>query len=200
MVKETENWTEYDMSNPEEKAMADKAIKKMIEEAKPKKKSTSKKTKTTKKPATKKTVKKTTKKTTNKSGKSTVGRPTVMTKTVVSKLEEGFAKGLTDVEACLYANISKQSLYDYCKLHPEFTDRKEELKHQPRMKAKLIISDKLEAKDDYNARWYLERKAKDEFSTRQEVEQETHQINYSSTEWDQKSPEELKKAQEELLK
>lgn len=119
---------------------------------------------------------------TKKKKKSNAWRPTVMTESVVNKLEEGFSKGLTDVEACLYANISKQSLYDYCKLHPEFTDRKEELKQQPKMKAKLIINDKLDEKDDYNARWYLETKGKDEFSKKVENVNENTNLNKDVTE------------------
>lgn len=119
---------------------------------------------------------------TKKKKKSNAWRPTVMTESVVNKLEEGFSKGLTDVEACLYANISKQSLYDYCKLNPEFTDRKEELKQQPKMKAKLIINDKLDEKDDYNARWYLETKGKDEFSKKVENINENTNLNKDVTE------------------
>lgn len=119
---------------------------------------------------------------TKKKKKSNAWRPTVMTESVVNKLEEGFSKGLTDVEACLYANISKQSLYDYCKLNPEFTDRKEELKQQPKMKAKLIINDKLDEKDDYNARWYLETKGKDEFSKKVETINENTNLNKDVTE------------------
>jgi len=102
--------------------------------------------------------------------KNPVGRPTVMTELAIGKLEDGFKKGFTDLEACLNANISKDALYDYIKLNPEFSDRKELLKQQPRMKAKEIIYSKLEENDDYNARWYLERKAKDEFSLKTEID------------------------------
>ena len=102
--------------------------------------------------------------------KSNAWRPTVMTKEVVCKLEEWFTMWFTDVEACLYADISKASLYEYCKLNPEFTDRKELLKEQPKMKAKANITKKIEEWDDYNSRWYLERKAKNEFSLKVETD------------------------------
>lgn len=42
------------------------------------------------------------------------GRPTKMTQGTVKKLEEAFLRGLSDEEACLYADISKPTLYDYC--------------------------------------------------------------------------------------
>lgn len=99
-----------------------------------------------------------------------VGRPTVMTTETVQKLEYGFLKGLTDEQCCLYADISKQALYDYCHAHPEFTDRKEMLKHQPSIKAKINIAEGIESGDVDLSKWYLERKAKDEFSTKQQIE------------------------------
>ena len=104
------------------------------------------------------------------SPKNLWGRPTVMTPEVIAKLELGFSMWFTDNEACLYAEISKDSLYDYCKKYPKFSERKELLKDQPKLKAKLNIHTKLEEWDDFNSRWYLERKSKDEFSLKQEID------------------------------
>ena len=61
--------------------------------------------------------------------KSNAGRPTVMTKDTIAKLEEAFKCGASDLEACFYADISKDSLYNYQKKHPEFIERKEALKN-----------------------------------------------------------------------
>ena len=97
------------------------------------------------------------------------GRPTVMTPEMVNKLEEGFLKGLSDAECCLFAGISKQTLYDYCAKHPEFTDRKEDLKKQPAIQAKMNILEALNDGDKDISKWYLERKNKDEFSLKQEI-------------------------------
>lgn len=90
------------------------------------------------------------------------GRPTVMTPEVIRKLEDAFAMGCSDLEACLVADISKSTLYDYQVLHPEFVERKEKLKETPVLKARQTILDNLD--DPNNAKWYLERKRKDEFS------------------------------------
>jgi len=98
------------------------------------------------------------------------GRPTLMTESLVNKLEEGFMIGLTDREACLYVNISHQTLYNYCEKHPEFVDRKEILKDSPRIKAKLNIDNALKEKDKDISKWYLERKSKAEFSLKTEVD------------------------------
>ena len=95
-----------------------------------------------------------------------IGRPTVVTDEVLKKLEYVFALGGTDKEACFYANISHQTLYSYQEKHPEFTERKEELKNNPVLKAKETIMKSL--KDPKIAQWYLERKTPD-FKPRQDV-------------------------------
>ena len=98
------------------------------------------------------------------------GRPTVMTAETLNKLEYGFLRGMNDLECCLYADISRQTLYDYCNKHPEFADRKETLKKKPSIQAKLNITEAIENGDVDLSKWYLERRNKDEFSTKQEME------------------------------
>ena len=102
--------------------------------------------------------------------KNKVGRPTVMTETVLEKLTYAFSKGLSDREACLYADINPDTLYNYCKAHPEFAERKELLKEQPKIKAKFNITEQIDNGDSEMSKWYLERKAKDEFSTKQTID------------------------------
>lgn len=102
--------------------------------------------------------------------KSNAGRPTVMTKETVAKLEYGFSKGLSDVQACLFAGINRTTLHRYCEENPEFRNRKEELKNNPSMKAKLVITEAIDNGDRDIAKWYLERKEKAEFSTKLEQE------------------------------
>lgn len=92
-----------------------------------------------------------------------------MTPETIGKLEYGFSCGLSDREACLYANINPDTLYEYCKKHPEFSERKELLKEQVKMQAKLNLASSISSGDEKASEWYLERKAKDEFSTKTEV-------------------------------
>lgn len=99
--------------------------------------------------------------------KKLMGRPTVMTESVVNKLIEVFAIGGTDEEACYYADISKQTLYDYQKIHPDFVDRKEALKERPILKARQTV---VKALDDPNYAFkYLEKKRKKEFGVSLEL-------------------------------
>lgn len=97
-----------------------------------------------------------------------VGRPLAIDKTVLSKLEEAFLIGATDKEACLVANISMATLYRYCEENPEFRDRKEELKDTPKYAARKNVIKALGEGDKNMSQWYLERKAKEEFSQRTE--------------------------------
>lgn len=96
-----------------------------------------------------------------------VGRQTKMDKLTVKKLNEAFAFGCTDEEACFYSDISKQTLYNYQKNHPEFIDQKEALKQRPILLARQSVISGL-TNDPNLALKFLERKKKDEFSLRQE--------------------------------
>ena len=98
------------------------------------------------------------------------GRPTVMTDEIVGKLEYGFMKGLNVTECCHYADISRTAFYDYLEKNPEFTDRIEELKSSPSTRAKLNVVEAIENGDTDISRWWLERRNKEEFSAKQEVE------------------------------
>lgn len=95
------------------------------------------------------------------------GRPTVMTAKILERLRQAFAIGCTDEEACAFADIAPRTFYDYQKANPEFLQEKEALKQKPILKAKKTIEQSLD--DPKNAQWYLERKKKDEFSTRNEL-------------------------------
>lgn len=91
-----------------------------------------------------------------------------MTPETINKLEEIFALGGTDQEACFYADISHQTLYNYQEKCPEFVDRKEALKLRPILMARRTVVENITESYD-NAMDYLSRKRKAEFSNRQEV-------------------------------
>jgi hypothetical protein len=97
-----------------------------------------------------------------------MGRPTVMTPEVIAKLEEAFAWGCTDIEACLWADIAPATLYQYQEKNPEFTERKEELKETPIMLARQSVLRGMKNNPELALK-FLERKAKKEFSLRSEL-------------------------------
>jgi hypothetical protein len=61
---------------------------------------------------------------------SNAGRPTVMTKEVLQKLEQAWNIGATDRIACASAGIAESTLYNYLVEHPEYVEVKEHCKSQ----------------------------------------------------------------------
>lgn len=106
-----------------------------------------------------------------------VGRPSKVTKDVLRKLEKAFAIGCTDKEACVYADISEAVLYAYQKNHPEFKERKDQLKETPILRARTKIVESIE--DDVKvAQWYAERKKPDEFAQQKQISiDHTHKLD-----------------------
>jgi len=95
------------------------------------------------------------------------GRPPVITKEVLQKLEDAFSNSLPDKEACLYAGISPGTLYNYQLQNPEFVERKEQLKLTPNLAARKTI---VNALGDINtAKWWME-KRDPEFGNKVKVE------------------------------
>lgn len=101
-----------------------------------------------------------------------IGRPTAMTEEVIRKLEDGFLKGFTDREACLFAGIAPSTLYKYCEENPDFSERKELLKEQIKMRAKDNIATAINTGDKTLSQWYVERRDPD-FNPKQQIDHTT---------------------------
>ncbi|MFA5729687.1 MAG: hypothetical protein WC938_00445 [Candidatus Paceibacterota bacterium] len=96
------------------------------------------------------------------------GRKHKIDKIILRKLEEVFALGGTDEEACLYADIGKSTLYDYQNENPEFSERKHLLKQRPILLARQEVINGLKGNPELALK-YLERRKKDEFGLRHEI-------------------------------
>jgi len=86
-----------------------------------------------------------------------MGRPTVVTPEVLEKLKEAFLLGCTDGEACLFADISVPTLYNYQASNPGFLELKEQWKENPFILARQTINKGLRTDHDHALR-YMERK------------------------------------------
>jgi hypothetical protein len=95
------------------------------------------------------------------------GRKTVMTAETLAKLRNAFLMDCTEEEACFIAKIDHATLWRYKQSHPEFCKDIEACKKNPVLKARATIYKNLD--NPKIAKWYLEHKAKDEFSTKQEI-------------------------------
>lgn len=104
-------------------------------------------------------------------GKNATGRPESMTPAVIAKLKQAFALGMNEKDACYYAEISDDTLRRYKKDHKEFCVSIERLQAKPVMKAYAVIDNALNSSDINTARWLLERKRKDDFTTKTEIVQ-----------------------------
>lgn len=122
------------------------------------------------------------------------GRPTIMTPETIQKLEYAFMMGCTDAEACLYAEIGKSTLYLYQENNPEFIERKEQLKDNLKLRSRFNLGESITVERDVdNSKWYLERKAKNEFSTKveQDVTSKGQEIKNATTVLLSKIPQEI---------
>lgn len=99
--------------------------------------------------------------------KSNAGQPTVMTEKTLRLLQEAFEWGCTDREACLHAQIAQSTLYSYQLVNKEYVEWKEAWKDRPTIMARKSVVGAL-PKDPELSLKYLERKKKDEFSTKSE--------------------------------
>jgi len=96
------------------------------------------------------------------------GRKTVKSEEIIRKIEECAALGSSIEEIAFYAGIHRATLYRWMAEDQELKDRIEELQERPILKARQTIVKSLD--DPEQAKWYLERKRKNEFSTKSEVE------------------------------
>jgi hypothetical protein len=93
---------------------------------------------------------------------SNMGRPTVMTEFNLRKLEQAFMFDCTVSEACLYADISRDTYYAFIQKYPDFSDRFKALRLIPVIIARITVVAGLTY--DFNlAMWYLKAKRPEEF-------------------------------------
>ena len=85
----------------------------------------------------------------------------------VNKLEEAFSIGADIPAACYFANISKQTYYNWINDNKELKEEFDRLREKPVMRAYRTVSDDLNKSE--TAKWFLERKRRNEFAPRQEV-------------------------------
>ena len=89
---------------------------------------------------------------------------------------EAWENGLSDREAAFRATlkgdqeVSAEEIRIWCKEYPEVGELKANLHSALCIEAKLTVADYLKTeKDIKTAKWYLERKAPEEFSTKQAI-------------------------------
>ena len=101
------------------------------------------------------------------------GRPETITPEIEDKMIGFFKMGLNDEEVCEQTGVAPSVLYSHQNRHKEFLERKRLAKTNLVANARRELFAGLRSKDEKirvdTAKWILERRAKNEFSTRQEI-------------------------------
>lgn len=109
--------------------------------------------------------------------RKTIGRPTKYSEQIVREFERAFRIGMTEQKACYYVGVNPDTFYDWKKKKSEFSERIERAKLYMRIKASQIITKAIiNDKDLKAAQWWLERKYRDEFNTKDTQEKNDHQV------------------------
>lgn len=105
-----------------------------------------------------------------------VGRPQKIDDKTLEKLENCFAQGFTNQEACLTVGISYKTLWRYEQENPEFQERKKLLKSNITIRAKKALMKSLPERPDLALK-VLERFQPEEYSDKSKNDGQANKIN-----------------------
>lgn len=111
---------------------------------------------------------------------------TKLTPEVIKELEKYFTYGLTDEQACYKVGIGTTTFYNYCRENPEFADKRNILKDDVIINAKILVAEKIKDKDEsFTKMVYTQEKMKERANVKvnlgveKEEEEEVHAKNIS---------------------
>jgi len=130
---------------------------------------------------------------------SQVGRPEVITKDTVLKLEQAYQNGFSVMRACQLSGISRSTYYKHLKEQPEFSDKMTLAQQYPAEVARQSIVKAISNGDIGAAKWWLERKAKDEFGVKADIQLATDVQEVSSLDYIKEIAEAIREANKEKL-
>jgi len=94
-----------------------------------------------------------------------VGRPPVVTKIIVQKIEQALRDGFSIEKTCYLSGISRSTFYDHLHSDPDFSDKIQLAQAWATERAKQVVIKEIGKGNLKAAQWWLERKARQEFST-----------------------------------
>jgi hypothetical protein len=92
------------------------------------------------------------------------GRPTVMTKATVQKLEAALRDGFSVDMACHVSGIGRSTYYQHLQSDPDFTDKMALAQDWITQRAKQVVAQAIDNNDLKAAQWWLERRARADFA------------------------------------
>lgn len=105
------------------------------------------------------------------------GRPTVMTKATVQKLEQALRDGFSVDMACYTSGVSRSTYYNHLTSNPEFMYKMTLAQSYPTERAKQVVVQAIDKGDLKMATWWLERKLRAEFSINQPLNVQQAPVN-----------------------
>ena len=124
------------------------------------------------------------------------GRPTVLTANVVSILVSSFQSGMSVREACWQSVISRETYYSRLRSDEQFADTMARAQASATVDARKVVVEAIKNGDLSASRWWLEKKAPDEFGRNPKVDIED--TSKEENQFAAMSEEELDKFTEEL--
>ena len=112
------------------------------------------------------------------------GRPRVIDASIVVLLDCAFLNYATIEQACLFADISRESFYNWLAMNPTYRDRIELLKQNLGLRARLSVMRGLKFDSDLALK-VLERTEPAEFSLKQTL---THNVEFTGISLDKPKP------------
>jgi arylamine N-acetyltransferase len=95
---------------------------------------------------------------------NSTGRPTVINKATVQKLEQALKDGFSVARACSLSGISRSTYYAHLQTDTDFMDKMELSQAWATERAKQVVIQAIDKGDLKAAQWWLERKSRSEFS------------------------------------
>lgn len=105
------------------------------------------------------------------------GRPTVMTKATVQKLEAALRDGFSVGMACHVSGVGRSTYYQHLQSDPEFADKMELAQDWTTQRAKQVVAQAIDKGDLKMATWWLERRARAEFAANPPAQSQQNNLN-----------------------
>lgn len=87
---------------------------------------------------------------------------------IIVRLENAFFDGLSNEQACALAGLSVSRFYEIQRDFPELKEQFNAAKQHTNLKARRNVAERIEKGDIETSKWWLERREKQDFSTRTE--------------------------------
>jgi hypothetical protein len=91
------------------------------------------------------------------------GRPTIITKAIVQKLEQALRDGFSIAMACHVSGVARSTYYAHLQTDPDFMDKMTLAEDWATQRAKQVVIQEINAGSLKASQWWLEKRCRAEF-------------------------------------